>query len=147
MKQRHHLNKTGISRRQQLGQSMVEYAIVISLGILTISSAPMRDFVDGLMATIHQNYAGYSFALSLSDYPDYADVDLYWNGLVTQNVNEDMRHVLTDKFKKGIGPRTSAKNTTAVEKYQTSSPDSLSGYVVQSKITSEAGTLKNLSIP
>lgn len=142
MKQRHHLNKTGISRRQQLGQSMVEYAIVISLGILTISSAPMRDFVDGLMATIHQNYAGYSFALSLSDYPDYADVDLYWNGLVTQNVNEDMRHALTDKFKKGIGPRTSVQYTTAVEYYQTSSP-----VAVKSTILSEAGNLKSMSIP
>ena len=146
MKQRHHLNKTGISRRRQLGQSMVEYAIVISLGILTISSAPMRDFVDGLMATIHQNYAGYSFALSLSDYPDYADVDLYWNGLVTQNVNDDMKDVLTDQIKQD-STRTSAKYTTTVEKYQTSSPDSLSGYVVKSKITSEASTLKNLSIP
>lgn len=147
MKQRHHLNKTGICRRQQLGQSMVEYAIVISLGILTISSAPMRDFVDGLMATIHQNYAGYSFALSLSDYPDDVTVSAYWTMLDGQAVNEDMRHVLTDKSQKGIGPRTSVQFTTAVEKYQTSSPVSLSGYVVKSKITSEAGTLKNLSIP
>ena len=146
MKQRHHLNKTGISRRQQLGQSMVEYTIVISLGILTISSAPMRDFVDGLMATIHQNYAGYSFALSLSDYPDDMTASDYWDRLDGQAVNDDMKDVLTDQIKQD-STRTSAKNTTAVEKYHTSSPDSLSGYVVKSKITSEARTLKNLSIP
>jgi len=142
MKQRHHLNKSGRDRRRQFGQSMVEYTVVIAFGILTLSTDLARDFVDGLMATIHQNYAGYSFALSLSDYPDYADVDLYWNGLVTQNVNEDMRHVLTDKFKKGIGPRTSVQYTTAVEYYQTSSP-----VAVKSTILSEAGNLKNLSIP
>lgn len=142
MKHRHHLNKTGISRRQQFGQSMVEYTIVIAFGILTLHTDLARDFVDGLMATIHQNYKGYSFALSLSDYPDYADVDLYWNGLVTQNVNEDMRHVLTDKFKKGIGPRTSVQYTTVVEYYQTSSP-----VAVESTILGEAGNLKSLSIP
>jgi len=147
MKPRHHINKTGISRRQQLGQSMVEYTIVISLGILTMSSTPMRDAVASLMDTIHQNYEGYSFAISLSDYPDYVSASDYWDELDLQGVNDDMKDVLTDQIKQVSTPRTSAKYTTAVEKYQTSSPDSLSGYVAKSKITSEARTLNNLSIP
>ena len=61
-----------------MGQSMVEYTVVIMFGILTMSSAPMRVAVDSLMETIRQNYAGYSFAISLSDYPDYADVNTYY---------------------------------------------------------------------
>ncbi len=146
MKQRHHLNKSGIDRRQQFGQSMVEYTVVIAFGILTLSTDLVQDEVDLLMATIHQNYAGYSFALSLSDYPDDMTASDYWDRLDGQAVNDDMKDVLTDQIKQD-STRTSAKNTTAVEKYQTYTPDSFSGYVVQSKITSEAGTLKSLSIP
>ena len=147
MKQRYHLNKTGISKRQQFGQSMVEYTIVISLGILTMSSAPMKDAVASLMDTIRQNYAGYSFALSLSDYPDSDTASNYWDMLDTQAVNNNMKNVLTDKTKL-FSNRTSARYTTAVEYYQTSSPDSLSGQqAVKSRIPAEAGTLKNLSIP
>ena len=136
------MNKTFKNRRQQLGQSMVEYTIVISLGILTMSSAPMRDAVASLMDTIRQNYQGYSFAISLSDYPDDVTVSAYWTMLDGQAVNEDMRHVLTDKSQKGIGPRTSVQYTTAIEYYQTSTP-----VAVQSTIISEAGKLQSLSIP
>ncbi len=142
MKHRHHLNKTGISRRQQFGQSMVEYTVVVAFGILTLSTDLVQDEVDLLMATIHQNYKGYSFALSLSDYPDSVDADAYWTMLDGQAVNEDMRHVLTDKSQKGIGPRTSVQYTTAIEYYQTSTP-----VAVQSTIISEAGKLQSLSIP
>lgn len=147
MKQRHHINKTFKNRRQQFGQSMVEYTIVISLGILTMSSAPMRKAVESLMDTISQNYEGYSFAISISDYPDSDDASDYWDMLGNQGVNDDMRHVLTDK-KELFPNRNSINYTTAVEKYQTSSPDTLSGQQpVKSRIPSEAGTLRNLSIP
>ena len=142
MKQRHHLNKTGISRRQQFGQSMVEYTIVISLGILAISSAPMRDAVDDLMATIRQNYAGYSFAISLSDYPDYDSASDYWGALNSQEVNKDMKNVLTDQIRTD-STRKSTKYMTAIKKYHTGSPDSLSGQQPKSKIPGEAGDLKN----
>jgi len=141
MKQRHHLNKTGRDRRQQFGQSMVEYTVVIAFGILTLSTGLMTDAVDDLMATIHQNYAGYSFAISLSDYPDDETVSDYWTMLDDQAVNTDMRHVLTDKSQKGIGNRTSVQYTTAVEYYQTSPP------AVGTIITGEAGSLQSLSIP
>jgi len=139
MKQRHHLNKTGISRRQQFGQSMVEYTVVIAFGILTLSTGLMTGVVDDLMATIHRNYAGYSFAISLSDYPDSDTASNYRGMLLGQNVNNDMKDVLTD----GNRNRTSVQYTTAVEKYQTGSPDSLSGQQPKSKIPGEAGDLKN----
>ena len=142
MKQRHHLNNSGRDRRQQFGQSMVEYTVVIAFGILTLSTDLVQDEVDLLMATIHQNYAGYSFALSLSDYPDDVTVSDYWAMLDGQAVNEDMRHVLTDKSQKGIGPRTSVQYTTAIEYYQTSTP-----VAVESTILNEAGNLQSLSIP
>ena len=142
MKKKHHLNKSGKDRRLQFGQSMVEYTVVIAFGILTLSTDLVQDEVDLLMATIHQNYAGYSFALSISDYPDYDSASLYWADLVDKEVNEDMRHILTDNSQNGIGPRTSVQYTTAVEYYQTSSPVD-----VQPTILSEAGDLKNLSIP
>lgn len=144
---RQHMNKTFKNRRQQLGQSMVEYTIVIAFGILTMSSAPMKDAVASLMATIRQNYAGYSFAISLSDYPDYETASRYLVELDLQGVNDDMKNELTDKTKL-FSNRTSARYTTAVRRYQTQSPDSLSGQqAVKSRIPAEAGTLKNLSIP
>jgi hypothetical protein len=141
------MNKTFKNRRQQLGQSMVEYTIVIAFGILTMSSAPMRDAVTSLMDTIRQNYEGYSFAISLSDYPDSDTASNYWDMLDTQAVNNNMKDVLTDKTKQ-FSNRTSARYTTAVAYYQTSSPDSLSGQqAVKSRIPDEARILKNLSIP
>jgi len=142
MKARHHINKTGLSMRRQLGQSMVEYTVVIMFGILTLSSSPMRDAVATLMDSIRQNYEGYSFALSLSDYPDSDTAQNYWDMLDNQSVNDDMKHVLTDKIKQD-STRTSTKYTTSVEKYSTSSPEP----TAQSTILNEAGNLKNLSIP
>ena len=141
MKAKQHLKNTGISRRKQFGQSMVEYTVVIAFGILTLSTDLVQDEVDLLMATIHQNYAGYSFALSISDYPDYDSASEYWLELDGKEVNDDMKDVLTDKIKQD-NTRTSAKYTTAVEYYQTSSP-----VAVKSTILSGAGNLNNLSIP
>ena len=142
MKKRHHLNKSGKDRRLQFGQSMVEYTVVIAFGILTLSTDLVQDEVELLMATIHQNYAGYSFALSISDYPDDVTVSAYWTMLDSQAVNEDMRHALTDKSQKNIGPRTSVQYTTAIEYYQPSTP-----VAVQPTILTEAGILQSLSIP
>ena len=141
MKKRHHLNKSGKDRRLQFGQSMVEYTVVIAFGILTLSTDLVQDEVDLLMATMHQNYAGYSFALSISDYPDYDSASEYWDKLNDKQVNNDMKDVLTDKTKL-FSNRNSAKYTTAVEYYQTSTP-----VAVKSTILTEAGDLKSLSIP
>ena len=140
MKKRHHLNKSCKDRRLQFGQSMVEYTVVIAFGILTLSTDLVQDEVDLLMATIHQNYAGYSFALSISDYPDYDSASEYWDELDAKEINDDMKHVLTDKTKL-FSNRNSANYTTAVEYYQTSPP------VVDTVILTEAGNLKGLNIP
>ena len=141
MKAKQHLKNTGISRRKQFGQSMVEYTVVIAFGILTLNTDLVQDEVDRLMATIHQNYEGYSFAISISDYPDDITASDYWSRLDGQTVNDDMKDVLTDKTKQ-FSNRDSTKYTTAIEYYQTSSP-----VAVKSTILSGAGNLNNLSIP
>ena len=142
MKTRPYFKKTGKTRRQQLGQSMIEYTIVISFGILTLSSTPMKDAIAKLMETVRQNYTGYSFAISLSDYPDSDSANNYWDMLDNQNVNDEMKHILTDQIKKD-NTRNSTRYASAVEKYSTSSPEPSA----QSTILNEAGRLKNLSIP
>lgn len=143
MNAKQHLNKKGKGRRQQLGQSMVEYTVVIAFGILTLSSAPMKDAVSLLMETVRQNYQGYSFAISLSDYPDSDSASEYWTMLEGQSVNEDMRHILTDKIRTDSS-RNSGKYTRTVEKYSFRSPPEPTA---KSTILREAGSLRNLSIP
>lgn len=59
--------------RKQRGQSMVEYVIVVAFGILVISGA--GGVIDELIGTVQDSYRGYSYAVSLSQVPDYADVD------------------------------------------------------------------------
>ena len=142
MKAKQHLNKTGRTRRQQLGQSMVEYTVVIVFGILVLSGSPKTsDVVASLMDTINRNYKGYSFALSISDYPDYETASEYWGKLGGQGVNEDMKDVLTDNINTA-STRDSTKYTTAIEKYSTSPPVS-----PESTVLTKGGELKNLSIP
>lgn len=58
------------SRRRQFGQGMVEYTIVTSLGILVLLG-PGTDVIRWTMATIKSNYQGYSYAMSLSQWPEF----------------------------------------------------------------------------
>jgi len=62
------------SRRSQLGQSMIEYCVVVSFGVLTLSTGPISDLVfTQLPNTIRNNFEGYSYAISLSDTPDHTN--------------------------------------------------------------------------
>lgn len=50
---------------------MVEYVIVVVFGILVISGS--GGAIETLINTLQDNYRGYSYAVSLSQMPDYAD--------------------------------------------------------------------------
>ena len=56
--------------RRQFGQGMVEYTIVTSLGILVLLG-PGADVIGWTMSVIKNNYAGYSYAMSLSQWPEF----------------------------------------------------------------------------
>ena len=55
---------------RQRGQSMVEYTVVTVFGILVLTTGPGGDVVVDLTNAIRNNFDGYSYAVSLSDYPD-----------------------------------------------------------------------------
>ena len=57
-------------RRRQFGQGMVEYTIVTSLGILVLLG-PGADVISWTMSVIKNNFQGYSYAMSLSQWPEF----------------------------------------------------------------------------
>ncbi len=61
------------ARFRQLGQSMVEYTVVSVFGILVLTTGPGGDVIVDLTNAIRNNYNGYTYAVSLSDYPDKED--------------------------------------------------------------------------
>ena len=71
----------------QIGQSMIEYTVVVTFGVLTLTTGPMRDvIVNDLIPAIRNNYEGYSYAVSLSDYPDGSDCSVIEPMLVAQGM-------------------------------------------------------------
>ncbi len=81
--------------RQQIGQSMIEYTIVLAFGVLTLTTGPMQDVIATLTQRIQDHYTGYSYAVSLSDYPDADIVNL--NALYTdQGLPQEMIDYLDD---------------------------------------------------
>jgi hypothetical protein len=56
--------------RRQLGQSMIEYCVVVTFGVLTLTTGPMKDVIIEIIGTIKNKFEGYSYAISLSDTPD-----------------------------------------------------------------------------
>lgn len=57
-------------RSKQFGQGMVEYTIVTSLGILVLLG-PGADVISWTMSVVKNNYQGYSYAMSLSQWPEF----------------------------------------------------------------------------
>ncbi len=55
---------------RQKGQSMVEYTVVTVFGILVLTTGPGGDIIIDLTNAIRNNFDGYTYAVSLSDYPD-----------------------------------------------------------------------------
>ena len=86
---------SSISRiRSRLGQSMIEYTIVVGFGVLTLTTGPMRDVLINLVNVIHNNYQGYSYAIAVSDYPDANDSGTLETMLTSRGVPDDQAHYL-----------------------------------------------------
>ena len=77
------------ARGRQLGQATVEYVIVATVGILVLTTGPGEDAVQAAMEALQDNYRGYSYAVSLSDYPDARDEDELRDLLLEQGVPVD----------------------------------------------------------
>ncbi len=84
------------TRDNQLGQAMVEYTIVVVVGILLITTGPMRDIVSQLAEAINNNYKGYSYAMSLSDLPMADDQTKYTKLLNSMSVDQELQDILID---------------------------------------------------
>lgn len=92
-----HRNKNLFSIRfwRQKGQSIVEYTVV-SAALLVVAAGPGADYVAELTDAVRDNYRGYSYAVSLSDYPDkenYIELITMYND---QGMPSETREYLTD---------------------------------------------------
>ena len=103
------------TRDNQLGQAMVEYTIVVVVGILLITTGPMRDIVGQLAEAINNNYKGYSYAMSFSDLPMADDQTKYTKLLNSMGVDQELQDILIDD--------PSAYHT-AIKKYNIPQPPS-----------------------
>jgi hypothetical protein len=75
--------------RRQLGQSMVEYTVVLVFGVLALTTGPSGDVIQELLGAIKENYRGYSFAMSMSEPPDYDSAAQYAVTLQAQGLDQD----------------------------------------------------------
>ena len=81
---------------RQKGQAMIEYTVVSVFGILVLTTGPGRDVILDLTNAVRDNYDGYSYAVSLSDYPDkenYLELISMYND---QGMPSERREYLTD---------------------------------------------------
>ena len=68
---------------------MIEYCVVVTFGVLTLTTGPMNDLIFQLGTTIRNNFEGYSYAISLSDTPDDANSADLKAMLILQGVPDD----------------------------------------------------------
>jgi hypothetical protein len=119
-------NRPVKSVRCQLGQSMIEYTVVIVFGILTLSSGPMKVAVNDLLTSIRSNYHGYSYAIAFSDIPD-SDTHQNYVTLLDgmQDVPPELKRQLTDsarhplRYQVGVGIYGGLPNVKALAKQGT----------------------------
>ena len=71
------------------GQSMVEYTVVLVFGVLALTTGPSGDVIKQLLDVIKENYQGYSYALSLSEAPDYDSAAEYVLALQAEGLDQD----------------------------------------------------------
>jgi hypothetical protein len=78
-----------MTRFRQAGQSMVEYTVVLVFGVLALTTGPSGDVIQQLMNVIKGNYMGYSYALSMSEPPDFDSAADYELALEAQGLDQD----------------------------------------------------------
>lgn len=66
------------SPQRQLGQSMVEYTVILAFGVMVLTSGG-SDRIVQLLDIINDLYSGYSYSISLSDTPDHDTLYDYLN--------------------------------------------------------------------
>ena len=81
--------------RSQTGQSIVEYTVISSILVLALLVVD-GDIIVKLNNAIKQNYDGYSYAVSLSDYPDKKKISDLIDMYDGQNMPQEQRDYLTD---------------------------------------------------
>jgi hypothetical protein len=81
---------------RQKGQAMIEYTVVSVFGILVLTTGPGRGVIEDLENAVRDNYDGYSYAVSLSDYPDKENYDLLIKMYNDQGMPSERREYLTD---------------------------------------------------
>ncbi len=80
----------------QKGQAMIEYTIVAVFGILVLTTGPGSGVIGDLEDAVRNNYDGFSYAVSLSDYPDKEDLDALKDMYDEQGMPSDQRDYLAD---------------------------------------------------
>jgi hypothetical protein len=61
----------------QKGQGMVEYVVVLMFGVMVLTIGPGGDVLLDLLAVMHDNHQGYSYAASLSTLPQFDSLGEY----------------------------------------------------------------------
>ena len=80
----------------QTGQSIVEYTVVSVFGILVLMTGSGGNVIIELTNAVRSNYDAFSYAVSLSDYPDkenYIELISMYND---QDMPSEQREYLTD---------------------------------------------------
>ena len=62
---------------RQNGQGMVEYVVVLTFGVMLLTIGPGGDVLLDLLAVMHDNHQGYSYASSLSTLPQFDNLGEY----------------------------------------------------------------------
>ena len=69
MTRRQHFKHSTAVRRPR-GQAMVEYTVILAFGLMMLLG-PGGDVLRDLADVMHNNYRGYTYALSMSPLPDF----------------------------------------------------------------------------
>ena len=72
-------------KHSQRGQSMIEYTVVVTFGILFMTTGPMKGAIGDVTKAMQSNYEGYTYAISFSDLPDSDSVGDYKTLLESQS--------------------------------------------------------------
>ena len=80
----------------QAGQSIVEYTVVSVFGILVLMTGPGGNMIIDLTNAVRSNYDAYSYAVSLSDYPDKENYNELISMYNDQGMPSEQREYLTD---------------------------------------------------
>jgi len=108
---------------RQLGQSMIEYTVVVGLGVMALTatmssggSEQTSNFPDtysakdALWQRMQDHYTGYSYAISLSDTPDHNNLFELNKLYNDQGIPDDLRDYLIDYEDSFIGALLNLQN-------------------------------------